>query len=304
MHSLIKVCGRDIEVSGRVVRIANLDGEKYRFLDDPKPMLAGLRSCASRIDLFTFVQRLPQASPKYPYPTERDNFAAIPISTFDHWWTHQICTKARNKAKQAEKKAVTIREISFDQTLVQGIWGIYNECPVRQGKPFVHYGKGIETIRSEVGAHVDHSIFLGAFLGQQMIGFVQMVYDETRTQAGLVNIVSMIQHRDKAPNNALIAQAVRSCAERGISYLVYSTFAYRNQRRCSLTDFKERNGFQQIDVPRYWVPLTSVGWAAFRFGLHLRWVDHLPLSMHAALRVLRTSWYDRRLQKQMESFRR
>jgi hypothetical protein len=37
-----------------------------------------------------------------------------------------------------------------------------------------------------------------------------------------MHILSMIRHREKAPTNALIAQAVRSCAERGIPYLWYA----------------------------------------------------------------------------------
>jgi hypothetical protein len=302
MESIIKICGRELEVSGQLVRVANLDGEKYRFLDDPEPLLDGLRDCGARIDLFTFVQRLPETAPKYAYPIEWDNFAAIPVSTFDHWWTEQIGTKARNKAKQAGKKGVTIREVRFDENLVRGIWQIYNECPIRQGKPFLHYGKDIESVRRQEAVCLENSIFLGAFLGEQMIGYIKMVVDETRTQAGLVNIVSMIQHRDKAPNNALIAQAVESCAQRAISYLVYSTFAYRRQRRCSLTDFKERNGFQQIDVPRYWVPLTPLGWVGLRLGLHLRLVDYLPHAVLPALRALRSSWYRRKLQKPVEAF--
>ena len=81
-----------------------------------------------------------------------------------------------------------------------------------------------------------------------------------------MNIVSMVRHRDMAPTNALVAQAVRSCAERGIPYLVYSKFAYGKKQRSSLSDFKERNGFQRIDVPRYYVPLTRTGWLARSLG--------------------------------------
>ncbi len=141
MNSLINVCGKQIKVQGRAVRIGRLDADKYQFLDDPEAMLAGLKESGKRIDLFTFMQRLPESTPKYQYPMEMDNLAAIPVSTFDQWWNHQIGFKARNKAKQAEKKGVTVREVRFDDVLVKGIWEIYNECPFRQGKPFGHYGK-------------------------------------------------------------------------------------------------------------------------------------------------------------------
>ena len=189
----------------------------------------------------------------------------------------------------------------FDDALVQGIWEIYNESPVRQGRPFPHYGKDIDTVRKEEATFLDSSIFIGAFLGNKLIGFVKLVYDETRTQAGAMNILSMLQHRDKAPTNALIAQAVRCCGDRGIRYLVYSQFAYGNKQRSSISDFKERNGFQRIDLPRYYVPLTRVGWVSFRLGLHHRFVDHIPEPVVAKIRELRNAWYNRKLQPGAEA---
>lgn len=294
MGNLIKVSGRNINVQGRILRVASIDGEKWRFLDDPESLIEGLRQCGKRIDLFTFLQRLPGGPPRYAYPMEMDNFAVLPISTFDHWWTKQIGFKARNKAKQAEKRGVTLREVPFDDNLIRGIWEIYNESPLRQGAPFIHYGMGIEEVRRHAGTFLDCSIFIGAFLEGRFIGFVKLIFDETRVQAGLMHIVSMVQHRDKAPTNALIAQSVRSCADRGIPHLVYANFAYGKKQQSSLTDFKERNGFQRVDVPRYYIPLTHVGQLAYRLGLHHRFVDHLPESIAGKLRELRKVWYERK----------
>lgn len=299
---MLIVCGSGIRVEGRLIRIARLFGDKYRFLGDPELVLDGLRRCGVRIDLFTFMQRLPETTPKFAYPMEWDNLAVLPVSTFEQWWTQQIGFKARNKAKQAEKKGVTLREVPFDDALVHGIWEIYNECPIRQGRRFTHYGKDIETVRREEATFLDSSVFIGAFLGERLIGFAKLVHDETRTQAGLMNIVSMIRHRDKAPTNALVAQAVRSCAEREIPYLVYSNFAYRNKLRDSVNDFKKRNGFERIDLPRYYVPLSTVGRAAFRLGLHHRLADRLPEPVAAKLRELRNAWYNRKFQSVTEAF--
>jgi len=293
---MMEILGSKVRIDGRLIRIARLDAEKFLFLGDPEPLLAGLKTSGIRIDLFTFLQRLPDTAPKYRYPMEWDNLAALRVSSFDHWWNEQIGFKARNKAKQGEKKGVTLREVPFEDALVQGIWEIYNECPVRQGRPFAHFGKDLETVRREEATYLDRSVFLGAFLGEQMIGFVKLVWDETRTQAGLLNIVSMIQHRDKAPTNALIAQAVRFCAERKIPYLVYSNFAYGKRGRDSLSDFKERNGFQRINLPRYYVPLTPVGSIALHMGLHKRLAEHVPEPIIVRLRQLRNSWYSRKLQ--------
>lgn len=288
------VCDKEIKIQGTFVRIARIDGDKYKFLDDPESVLAGLRKSDIRADLFTFMQRLPETSPKYRYPMEWDNLAVLPVSTFENWWTDQIGFKARNKAKQAGKKGVVVREVPFDDALVQGISEIYGESPVRQGRRFPHYGKSLESVRQMSSTFLDTSVFIGAYLGEKLIGFIKLTADDTRTQAGLMHIVSMIQHRDKAPTNALVAQAVRSCADRGISHLVYSNFSYGKKERSSLSDFKERNGFQRINLPRYYVPLTHTGWVALRLGLHHKLVDRLPGPLLEKARDLRYTWYKHR----------
>ena len=62
--------------------------------------------------------------------------AAFRVSTFDQWMKHQIDFKVRNKVRKAAKNGVVVREVPFDDALVQGISAIYNESPVRQGKRF------------------------------------------------------------------------------------------------------------------------------------------------------------------------
>lgn len=289
----MNICGKGIQVQGRLIRMARLDGEKYNSPDDPELVLDGLRKCGTRIDVFTFLQKGPETEPKYPYPMEWDNLAVLPVSTFDHWWMHQIRSYPRNRARQAEKKGVVLREVPVDETLFNGIVGIYNECPVRQGKRFPYYGMTLEGARAYASTFLDRSIYVGAFLDDTMIGFIKLVMDESRTQACLVHILSMVKHKDKAPTNALIAAAVRCCADRGIRYLVYERFAYGKKKEDSLSHFKEVNGFARVDLPRYYVPLTPLGRAALRLGLHHRLVDHLPESLTAKFRDLRRAWYSR-----------
>lgn len=291
---MIRVCGREIKVEGRLIRVARIEGDKYIFPENPEELVEGLRECKTRIDLFTFMQGLPETAPKYSYPMELDNFATLPVSTFDHWWNKQIDNKTRNMARKAEKKGVVIREVPFSEALVHGIWEIDNETPIRQGRPYPHYGMKLERVREYAGTFSDLSVFIGAFFEDRLIGFVKLMMDENRKQMGLMHILSMVQHRDKAPTNGLLAQAVRSCAERGIPYLVYSNFAYGNKQQDSLSDFKENNGFSRIDLPRYYVPLTRLGWAAFRLGLHHRMAEYFPESIAAKLRGFRKAWYRRR----------
>lgn len=301
MRRLISVCGKEVRISGRFLRVAQLEGDGYIFLSDPDSMIDALRAANTSIDLFTFMQKLPETAPQYSYPMESDNLAVVPVSTFENWWTRQIRPEARNRARQAEKKGAVIREVPFGDALVKGIWEIYNETPVRQGRRFPHYGKSLETVYREEATFLETSFFIGAFLDEKLIGFVKVTADETGTQANLMNILSAIQHRDKAPTNALIAHSVRSCAERGISYLAYQSFSYGKKEWDGIMKFKQVNGFQRIEVPRYYVPLTPLGSVAFKLGLHHRWVDHLPESVVGKLRHLRNAYYGRKFQMAKEA---
>ena len=289
----MNICGREVKIKGRLCRIAQLDADDYKFLDDPEAALRELRKSGLRIDLFTFMQKLPETTPKYSYPMEWDNMAVLKVSTFEHWWTRQIRKNTRNKAKQAEKKGVVIREVAFDDTLARGICEIYNECPVRQERRFPHYGKSLETVRELSATYLASSVFVGAYVDDELVGFIKFVVDDTGTQAGMMHMISMIRHRDKSPMNALVAQAVRSCADRRISYLVCEKFAYGKKTQSTLSRFKERNAFERIDIPRYYVPLTHWGSLALSIKLHHRLADRLPEPLAARLRELRGAWYRR-----------
>jgi hypothetical protein len=292
---VISVCGRKIRITGRFLRIARVDGDRHRFLDDPEPIVKALKGCGTRVDIFTFMQRLTEREPKYSYPMEWENLAVLPVSTFDHWFTKQIRFAPRGRVRQAEKKGVKVREVPFDDALVKGIWEIYNESPVRQGRHFPHYGKDLQTVHKAEATHLDSSVFIGAYFEERLIGFAKLVHDETHAQANLMNILSLTQYRDKCPTNALLAQAVRSCAARSIPFLVYQKFLYGKEKSSSLSNFKEVNGFGGVDVPRYHVPLTRLGWLALQLGFHKRLADRCPEPVLTKLRDLRRAWYSHRV---------
>ena len=289
----MEVCNREVHIRGRLVRIGRLDGDEYELLDPPT-VIEALQRLSLRIDLFTFMQVLPQTTPQYDYPMRLwDNLAAVPISTFDHWWTKQIDGKTRNMVRRAEKKGVVCREVPFDDALVEGIHELYNEAAFRQGRRFAHRGRDLNTVRRMSATFLERSIFIGAFYEEKLIGFTKLVSDHNYGQANVMHFLSMTSHKDKSPNNALIAQAVRSCADRQIPYLVYAKFSYGRKERDSLSDFKQHNGFQRIELPRYYVPLTLRGRVALRLGMHRRLAECIPEPVLSQLRTIRTLWYTR-----------
>jgi hypothetical protein len=296
VRKLIEIDGQKVQLEGKLLRVARLDAEKFLFLDNPEQIVEGLRRARSRVDIFTFMQKPSDPQPKYGFPMEWDNLAVLPVSTYEHWRNEQIGFKARNKAKQAGKKGVQIREVPLNQDLARGIWEIYNEVPIRQGRRFPHFGKDYETVFRESATYPDHSVFIGAFFDGRLIGFIRLLISTDNSQAGLLNIVALIEHRDKSPMNALVAFAVRLCADRKIPHLTYSNFSYGRRQRDSLSDFKERNGFQRLNVPRYYIPLTLFGWTAFRLGLHRKLSDRVPEFAIVKFRELRNAWYERHMQ--------
>jgi hypothetical protein len=281
----------DLSVRGRLVRIASLAGEGYDFLDDPAEVIERLAAHRPRIDVFTFAQELPDTTPRHAYPLEWDNVAAVPVSTFEHWRTRQVKDKTRNMLRRAERSGVEVREVPFDDALVQGIVTIYNEQPTRRGRRFKHYGKSLDQVRRENATFLGRSVFLGAFVGGELIAFAKVV--KARHQAGLMQILAMIAHRDKAPTNALIAGAIRVCEQHGVPHLVYGRFSYGREAD-PLSDFKRHNGFARVDVPRYYVPLTTIGRATLRLRLHHGLRSYVPQTLIEGARTVRAAWWARR----------
>src|SRR5271165_2327263 len=104
----MQICDKEILIEGKLIRIARLDAEGYDFVEHPEMALLDLRKGEARIDIFTFIQKLSDTSPKYRHPMEWDNFAALRVSTFEDWMTHQIDFKVRNKVRKAAKNGVVV----------------------------------------------------------------------------------------------------------------------------------------------------------------------------------------------------
>jgi hypothetical protein len=291
--SSVRVQDRTVVITGRWLKIASVFDEEAvdgKVIQDAESFLRDLAGKKCGADIFTFCQRIPETQPKYSYPFEWDNSAVVPITTYDEWFGRRIGTDVKQNIKKSAKRGVVVRSATFDDQFVRGIVDIYNESPVRQGRPFWHYGKDFETVKAECSHCLDKSEFIGAYCGEEMIGFIKLL--RVGATNDLVLIVSKQSHFDKKPTNALLAKAVEVCAQKGVPYLTYAKFAYGNKANSSLAEFKRRHGFEQVNFPRYYVPLTLKGRLAVKFRLYRSLKDMLPEKALNFLVKLRARHYN------------
>lgn len=287
MNSIL-VADKEIGITGKFIKTASIKEEWYEDIEEPMSFIENLKKSKIKVDIFTFWQRLPENVPKYNYYMERDSIAAIPITSYSNWFEKQIDSKTRNLIRKAQKKGVNIKETEFNDEFVEGLTSIFNETPIRQGKPFWHYGMDFDSVKKVFSQNIYREDIIGAYCDDDLIGFVMMAY--CGKYAMLTQILSKLGHRDKSPNNALIAKTVEICADKKIPYLVYAKWP-----RGSLADFKRNNGFEKVDLPRYYIPITIKGRISLKLHLHRGIVGILPEKSVLRLMDLRSKWHSRKL---------
>lgn len=251
--------GRTVIATGKLFKVASIrdaDVVEGDLVKNPETFTAALKKSGLNADVLTFFQRPPDVAPKFELFFDWDNYAAITISTYENWW-ESVPQETRKNVRRSAKRDVVTKAIPFDAELARGIHNLCNETPIRQGRPFWHFGKDFETVKREHATYLERSDFIGAFFQGELIGFIKMT--RVDSVAFILHILASNAHFDKRPINALIAKAVEVCAERKIRYFVYDKYIYGNKKDSSLLELKRRNGFEQLQFPRYYVPLTSKG---------------------------------------------
>lgn len=301
LHRVPAACigGRTIIVTGNWLKISELHDEHWRAesVQDAETVVEKLKTGALKADIFTFAQKLPETAPKFNYPLEWDNVAAIPLTSFNDWWEKRLPQETRKNVRRAGRRGVVTRPVVFDRTVAEGLKRIYDETPIRQGRRFWHYGKDVETIKQENSSYFDRSEFIGAYCGEELIGLLKMVY--IGKTASIMQIISQNKHYDKRPANALLAKAVEICAQKGMTYFIYGQYVYGNNDG-PLTEFKRRNGFEQFLLPRYYIPLTLKGRIALKLKLHLGLRRFLPRKLETVLLDLRAKAYEKTATKKSD----
>lgn len=295
---VVRVNGQDLVIKGKWIKIAQLHDEDWVEHEVADPA-AGIRACkeqagAARADIFCFSQKVPDVNPRYRYPMEMRSMAVAHVADYKEW-LKTISESSRKNIKRAARHGVVVKVREFDPDVIQGICEVQNETPVRQGRPFRHFGKPYEQVRRDHGAFLDRCEFLCAYYEDEFIGFVKIVY--RGGVASLLQILTKTSHYDKRTANALLAKAAERCAEKGIPYLVYDRFNYGNKRDTSLREFKERHGFAEMLLPCYYVPLTAWGRFCVATKLYRGWFGLLPHGAITAAIHLRAKWYERKFRK-------
>lgn len=281
-----------LTVSGRLVRIGRLKQELYREIRHPESFTRRLKESRAPIDVLTFLNVFPQRDEVLHYKCEWDNFAVIEVSSLEAW-LGDLPRGTRRALKKGQAAGIEVRTTALDDALVRQIMEIFDETPIRQGRPFWHYRKTFDEAREMLSRDAAESTFLCAYLGDELIGFVKLIRASQFARMAL--FLGKNAHRDKGVNNVLIAQSVAFCAERRVPYLVYGQLDYGKVWSTSLAEFKLNNGFKKMAIARYYAPLTARGSLALRLNLHHGPKGMLPARVVRAALALRGQWYAWRL---------
>jgi hypothetical protein len=292
--SYLRVHHQNLIVSGRWLKIASMHDEDWleTGVTDPEACIQALKNCTSsslKADVFTFNQKLPNTKPLYPYYMEWESVAAIPLTSFKDWW-EGLPQESRKNVRRSQKRGVEIKVRKFDDEMVRQIVEVNNDSPIRQRGRFAHYGKSFDEVKKDHRSFLDCSDFVCAYLGEEIIGFLKLVY--RNDIASVLQLLPKASHADKRPANAMVTKAVELCEKRGMKYITYGLFNYGNKRDSPLREFKIRNGFQEVLVPRYYIPLTARGRVCMTAKLHRGLIGILPHGLITAGVNLRSKWYN------------
>jgi hypothetical protein len=270
--------GKTMIVTGRRIRVAAIHDEEWleTELEDPELCVRKLkdqRSPELRADIFAFTQKLPATLPKYGYHMEWESLAAVRLTSFKAWW-EKLPQGTRKNVRRSQKRGVVVTVREFNAEVIRELVELNNESPVRQGKPNRHHGKTFEQVQKDYSSFLDRSDLICAHVGHELIGLLKIVY--RGEVASILQCLPKASHFDKNPANALVAKAMELCEARAVSYVTYGMFRYGNKRHDPLLEFKIHNGFEEVLVPRFYVPLTRWGAVCIGIGLHRGLLGILP----------------------------
>ena len=290
----LDVGGNKLIVHGKRLRRAVVLEEEWLDCEvhDPELCVRALKDQTSgdlRADIFTFTQKVPHSTPQYDYPYELDSVAVASTPSFKEWW-EKLPQVTRKNVRRSQKRGVTVKVCRLDEELIKGLVDLNNDSPVRQGRPYAHYGKSFDQVRKDQSSFLDRCDFIGAYFGDELVGFLKLIY--RGEIASILQLLPKASQADKRPANALMAKAVELCEARGLSHLTYGLYNYGNKGDNPLREFKIRNGFSEMLIPRFYVPLTAKGRLCMKLKLHRGLLGILPRGLIMLGVGARSQWHN------------
>jgi hypothetical protein len=289
----LNVNGKALIVKRSFLKTAIVDREEWleTDLEDPELCIKQLKNRHAhplRADVFTFTQKPSVTVPKFNYYREMDSIAGIDTSNYQRWWEN-LPQDTRKNVRRSQKRGVIVTLRELDDQLCSDLVELNNDSPVRQGKPYTHYGKSQDQVKKDQESFAGRRELICAYFGDELVGYMKIIY--RGDVASILHLLPKASHADKRPSNAMVAKAVEVCAQKGVSLLTFGKFNYGNKRDNPLREFKTRNGFEEILVPRYYVPLTVKGAVGIRLGLHRGLIGMLPHGVITLGTKVRANWY-------------
>ena len=131
---------------------------------------------------------------------EFESIAAIHITSFKDWWD-KLPQVTRKNVRRSEKRGVVASVRQFDDGLVQDIVELTKDSPVRQGKRFLHYGKGFEQVKKDQSTYLGRCDFICAYSEKELVGMAKIIY--SGQIASILQFLPKVGQEDKRPANAL-----------------------------------------------------------------------------------------------------
>jgi hypothetical protein len=271
-----------------LARVLTLREELGDTIEAPERVAQAAKNNRLSADILTFTERFPETTRHYGYVMEWDNLAVLAVSNYDYWLKKQAERAVKRKVRKAAQAGIQVSAHRFSRELVNDLAKIFNETPIRRGRRYPYYGMKAEQIAQAWIPDAERSLFLLAECENEPVGFMKLLM--TEHFGATSGSVTKLSHRDRAPMNALIAKAVDIVASRGLKRLIFGKFEYSGQIDSGLTMFKKHNGFERVEIPRYYIPLSVKGKVLLCLRLYRPLSTLVPISVARRLGRVRERW--------------
>src|SRR5439155_14996031 len=108
----ILVDGRHVIATGKWIKLAALQDEAFQsgeVVARPEMFITKLKQWAVRPDIFQFAQKFTDPKPRFSYLMEWDNFAAVPITSYEEWLQKHAKKDVKENLRRAKREGVVVK---------------------------------------------------------------------------------------------------------------------------------------------------------------------------------------------------